>query len=146
MNQIILIGRITADPELRTTQSGINMVNFTVAVQRKYKNDQGRYDADFIRCVAWRQTADFLHQYATKGRKIALTGELQSRTYDKDGQKRTLFEVVANSVELIDKRDVESRDDRPADTQPGSHSGFTEVTDDELPFERRVSLPDSKRR
>lgn len=146
MNQIILIGRITADPELRTTQSGVNMASFTVAVQRKYKNDQGRYDADFIRCVAWRQTADFLHQYATKGRKIALTGELQSRTYDKDGQKRTLFEVVANSVELIDKRDAESRDDRPADTQPGSPSGFTEVTDDELPFERRVSLPDSKRR
>lgn len=133
MNQIILIGRITADPELRTTQSGISMASFTVAVQRKYKNDQGRYDADFIRCVAWRQTADFLHQYATKGRKIALTGELQSRTYDKDGQKRTLFEVVANSVELIDKRDVESRDDRPADTQPSG--GFTEVVDDELPFE-----------
>lgn len=137
MNQIILIGNLTADPELRTTQSGVNMVNFTVAVQRRYKNDQGRYDADFIRCVAWRQTADFLHQYATKGRKVALTGELQSRTYDKDGQKRTLFEVVANSVELIDKRYAESRDDRPADTQPGSPSGqanaFTEVTDD-LPF------------
>lgn len=134
MNQIILIGRITADPELRTTQSGVNMVNFTIAVQRRYKNDQGRYDADFIRCVAWRQTADFLHQYATKGRKVALTGELQSRTYDKDGQKRTLFEVVANNVELIDKRDAESRDDRPAGAQPGSPSGFTEVTDDELPF------------
>lgn len=138
MNQIILIGNLTADPELRTTQSGINMVNFTVAVQRRYKNDQGRYDADFIRCVAWRQTADFLHQYATKGRKVALTGELQSRTYDKDGQKRTLFEVVANSVELIDKRDAESRDDRPAGAQPGSPSGqanaFTEVDDDSLPF------------
>lgn len=136
MNQIILIGRITADPDLRTTQSGISMAQFTVAVQRKYKNDQGRYDADFIRCVAWRQTADFLHQYATKGRKIALTGELQSRTYDKDGQKRTLFEVVANSVELIDKRDAEG--DRPADTQTGSNSGqanaFTEVDDDSLPF------------
>lgn len=144
MNQIILIGNLTADPELRTTQSGINMVSFTVAVQRKYKNDQGRYDADFIRCVAWRQTADFLHQYATKGRKIALTGELQSRTYDKDGQKRTLFEVVANSVELIDKRDAEIG--RPADTQPSV--GFTEVVDDDegdLPFECRVSLPDSKR-
>ena len=135
MNQIILIGRITADPELRTTQSGINMASFTVAVQRRYKNDQGRYDADFIRCVAWRQTADFLHQYATKGRKIALTGELQSRTYDKDGQKRTLFEVVASSVELIDKRDAESGQvGRPADTQTSSPSGFTEVTDDELPF------------
>lgn len=133
MNQVILIGRITADPELRTTQSGINMVNFTVAVQRRYKNDQGRYDADFIRCVAWRQTADFLHQYATKGRKVALTGELQSRTYDKDGQKRTLFEVVANSVELIDKRGDGPSGDRPADTQPSG--GFTEVVDDELPFE-----------
>ncbi len=138
MNQVILIGRITADPELRTTQSGVNMVNFTIAVQRRCKNDQGRYDADFIRCVAWRQTADFLHQYATKGRKIALNGELQSRTYDKDGQKRTLFEVVANSVELIDKRDAEGHDTQTgspsgqANAQPTS--GFTEVTDDELPF------------
>lgn len=134
MNTVILIGNLTADPELRTTQSGVNMASFTIAVQRKYKNDQGRYDADFIRCVAWRQTADFLHQYATKGRKIALTGELQSRTYDKDGQKRTLFEVVANSVELIDKRDAEGGQvGRPADTQPSG--GFTEVVDDELPFE-----------
>lgn len=129
MNQIILIGNLTADPEARNTQNGIAVTQFTVAVQRKFKNDQGRYDADFIRCVAWRQTAEFLAKYGGKGRKIAVVGELQSRTYDKDGQKHTVFEVIANNVELLDKRD--------AQPEPGEapKQTFTEVDEtDDLPF------------
>lgn len=126
MNQVILIGNLTADPEKRTTQGGDAVTSFTLAVSRRYKNAQGNYDADFIRCVAWRQTAEFLAQYGVKGRKCAVVGELLTRSYDKDGQKRTVVEVSVNSAEF-----VTPRQDAPGGVKAGE---FVEVKDDSLPF------------
>ena len=81
MNKTILIGRLTADPELRQTQNGIASCRFTVAVNRKYKNEQGEYEADFITCVAWRQTAEFVSRYFSKGKMIAVEGTLHTGSY-----------------------------------------------------------------
>lgn len=81
MNKCVLIGRLTADPELRQTQSGISSCRFTVAVNRKFKNPNGEYDADFISCQAWRQTAEFVSRYFNKGKMIALEGTLRTGSY-----------------------------------------------------------------
>lgn len=81
MNKVVLIGRLTADPELRQTQSGISSCRFTVAVNRKFKNQNGEYDADFISCQAWRQTAEFVSRYFNKGKMIALEGTLRTGSY-----------------------------------------------------------------
>ena len=81
MNKSILIGRLTADPELRQTQSGVSVCRFTVAVNRRYKNDKGEFDADFIPCVAWKQTAEFITRYFSKGKMIAIDGTLRSGNY-----------------------------------------------------------------
>lgn len=81
MNKVILVGRLTADPELKQTQSGISSCRFTVAVNRPYKNQKGEYESDFISCVAWRQTAEFVSRYFNKGQMIALEGSMRNSTY-----------------------------------------------------------------
>jgi single-strand DNA-binding protein len=81
MNKVIIIGRLTADPELRQTQSGISTCRFTIAVNRKFKNQDGEYDTDFINCQAWRQTAEFVSRYFTKGKMIAVEGSLRTGSY-----------------------------------------------------------------
>lgn len=101
MNSISVIGRLTADPELRKTQSGIPVASFTLAVDRPRVKDT----TDFFSCVAWRQTGEFVAQYFTKGRKMGVTGSMQSRKYeDKDGNKRTVWELVVDQVDFCDKR------------------------------------------
>ena len=103
MNKVILIGNLTKDPELTTTNNGIEVCKFTVAVQRKFKNKDGEYEADFINCVAWRKTAEFVNQYFSKGKKIACVGSIQTRTYEaQDGGTRYVTEVVADEVEKLD--------------------------------------------
>lgn len=86
-NKSIIMGRLTADPELRKTESGISNCRFSVAVQEDYKNKDGSRDVDYIICVAWRQTAEFVTRYFKKGQPILIDGKLKSRTYDKEGQK-----------------------------------------------------------
>ena len=103
MNKVILIGRITADPELRQTQSGIASCRFTVAANRKFKNDKGEYEADFITCVAWRQTAEFVSKYFSKGKMIALEGTLHTGSYqDKNypDVKHYTTDVFVDNVEF----------------------------------------------
>lgn len=103
MNKVVLIGRLTADPELRQTQSGISSCRFTVAVNRKFKNDKGDYDADFITCVAWRQTAEFISKYFSKGKMIALEGTLRTGSYtDKNHADVTHYttDVYVDAVEF----------------------------------------------
>ena len=98
LNSVIIMGRLTADVELKTTPSGLSVVNFTVAVERNYKSGEER-QTDFIQCVAWRGTADFVSRYFKKGQMIAVQGSLQVRNYeDKDGNKRTAYDVVAENV------------------------------------------------
>lgn len=99
MNKVELIGRLTKTPELKTTASGIDYCNFTVAVNRRFKNANGDYEADFINCVAWRQQADFICKYFNKGDMIGLVGSIQTRNYDKDdGTKVYVTEVVVEEV------------------------------------------------
>lgn len=103
MNKVIISGRLTADPELRQTQSGVASCRFTVAVNRKFKNDKGEFEADFITCVAWRQTAEFVSRYFTKGKMIALEGCLRSGKYqDKNYPDITHYttEVYVDNVEF----------------------------------------------
>ena len=129
MNVIVISGNMVRDPEKRTTQSGISQTTFTVAAQRRFKNADGGHDADFLRCVAWRQTADYIAQYGAKGRKIAVSGELQTRSYEKDGQTHTITEIIVNSAEFLDTHQAE------AQTENTTNETFTEVTDDDtLPF------------
>lgn len=99
LNCIIIMGRLTADPELRTTQSGLSVTSFTVAVDRKFSKQGEEKQTDFINVVAWRNNAEFITRYFGKGQMIALQGSLQTRTYeDKNGNKRTAYEVIADSA------------------------------------------------
>ncbi len=133
MNKVILIGNLANDPEARTTQSGVSQSTFRLAVQRRYANQQGVREADFLTVVAWRQTADFCNSYLVKGRKVAVEGSIQTRSYDaQDGTKRYVTEIIAQSVEALGsaRRDA----DDPGPTPPPGPEDFTEVDDDELPF------------
>lgn len=146
MNKVILIGRLTKDPELRTTASGVSVCGFTIAVNRRFKNADGNYDADFISCVAWRQQADFLTKYFTKGRMVGLVGSIQTRTYeDKDGKKVYITEVAADEIHFVDSKasSGDSRQSAPASqsSAPAMPStdegdGFIPMPpgDDDLPF------------
>lgn len=102
MNKTILIGNLTKDPELTQTTSGIAVAKFTLAVQRKFKNAEGEYESDFPQIVAWKNTAEFVQKYFKKGEKIAVSGSIQTRTYDNsDGKKVYVTEVVADEVEKL---------------------------------------------
>ena len=104
INRVVLVGRLTRDVEVRKTQSGLSVAQFTVACDRRGRSqDNAQQTADFISCVAWRQPADFLGQYARKGALIGVDGR-QSRSYDRDGQRVYVTEVVADNVRLLESR------------------------------------------
>ena len=139
LNKVILTGRLTATPELRKTSSDVSVVSFSVAVQRQYKGPDGNYPTDFINCVAWRNTADFISKFFEKGQLIALVGSLQSRNYeDKTGAKRTAFEVIVDEAHFVASKKDSSRPAAPEFKAPpvtgGNTVEFEEVQDDELPF------------
>ena len=131
LNKIILQGRLTADPDLRQTTSGVFVCSFTVAVDRDFKGKDGEKQTDFIYVVAWRNTAEFISKWFHKGSLILVDGSLQSRKYeDKSGQKRTTFDVVANAVYFGgDKRDNVSQfpQEKSVDVEP-------DLDSDDLPF------------
>ena len=106
MNVVCLVGRLTADPELRQTPNGTNVCSFSVAVNRAFAGANGERQADFINCVAWRQTAEFISRYFRKGQNMGLNGTIQTRTYqDKDtGKNRTAFEVVINNAYFVESK------------------------------------------
>ena len=109
MNAIQLIGRLCADPEMRVTQSDIAHCQFTLAVDRGYKNKDGERETDFLNCVSWRKTAETIANTLTKGRRIAVEGTLQSRKYEtKEGQKRTVYEVVVHRFDYLDRKPVDA--------------------------------------
>ena len=141
MNKVILIGRLSKDPEARTTQNGISCSTFSVAIQREHRSQNGTYDADFFNVVAWRQTADYVNRYMGKGDRIAIIGSLQNRSYEaRDGSKRYVTEVIADRVEGLGGRGSNDGNDggRPerqtAPAQPESADEFMEMEDEELPF------------
>ena len=103
MNKVFLIGNLTRDPELKSTSAGTPVCNFTVAVNRRFRNSQtGQQETDFLNVVAWRQLAELCSRYLSKGRKVAVTGSIQTRTYEaKDGAKRVAWDIVAEEVEFL---------------------------------------------
>ena len=109
LNHIVLMGRLCADPELRRTNSGTPVTSFTLAVDRDFKSQSGEKEADFVPVIAWRNTAEFVSKYFTKGRMAVVEGRLQMRNWtDKDGHKRTTAEVVAENVYFGDTRREDS--------------------------------------
>ncbi len=133
LNYIVLMGRLTKDPELRTTQSGVSVCNFTIAVDRDYRNGDERI-ADFIDCVAWRGTADFVSKYMGKGRMVVVTGQLQSKKWqDKEGNNRVSWEVQSQNVYFADSK---REGGQAAPAQEGSTDGYEDLgkDDGELPF------------
>ena len=138
LNKSFLQGRLVADPELRHTPSGVAVATFRLAVERDFKDEQGNRTADFINVVAWRQTAEFVSRFFTKGRMALVQGRIQVRTYtDKDSNKRTATEVVADSGYFGDaRREGEGQNTLGgAGHEPQGEQGFTELPDDgELPF------------
>ena len=101
MNKAILVGRLTRDAELRTTGNGTSVCSFTLAVNRRFKNAEGNYDADFINCVAWRGQAELISKQFKKGDMFGIVGSLQTRTYEKDGSRTYITEVVVEEVNFV---------------------------------------------
>ena len=149
LNKVILCGRMTADPELKQTASGIAVVSFTLAVNRRYqtKNADGAQaqQADFISVVAWRQTAEFISRYFRKGSALCITGSIQTRSWqDQQGQKRYATEVVADEAMFVDSKNdagavagqfADSYNAPSYSSSPASAPKFEELkTDDDLPF------------
>ena len=137
MNDLTIIGNLTRDPEMRTTQTGVNVCSFNVAVNRRRKAD-GQQEADYFRVTAWRQLADLCQQYLCKGRKVAVTGPVSVSTYiANDGSTRASLEVTADSVEFLSSPREESAPAQPepraVQQQMQPASGYEEV-DDDLPF------------
>ena len=141
LNVVVLSGRITADPELKTTQNGVSVCSFTIAVERRYKQGEER-QADFINIVTWRSSAEFVSKYFKKGSMIAVRGAIQTRRYqDRDGNNRTAFEVVADDVQFAE---FGKKEDKPnVDVDPENDAlakfkndleGFEEISDDDCPF------------
>lgn len=150
MNKAILMGRLTKDPELRHTNSGHSVANFQIAVDRRFKNADGEREADFIPIVCWRKTAEFVKDYFVKGQRIALVGSIQVRSWDENGQRRYMTEVIADEVYFADSKAggqsrqstqrAQSRPNLEASTyevQTIEDNGFFADADDEtaLPFD-----------
>lgn len=140
-NLVVLTGRLTADPELKTTQSGLSVTSFSIAVDRRYRAGEER-QTDFINIVAWRQSAEFVAKYFKKGNLIGIEGSIQTRKYtDKNGNSRTAFEVVANNVQFVEsKRDssAPSAGSEPAasfsNAGANDFADLGDISDDDLPF------------
>ncbi len=145
MNKVVLVGRLARDPELRTTQSGTQVVSFTVACDRRFVRQGEERQADFISCVAWNKTAEFISRYFTKGMRIALDGRIQTRSYDdQNGNKRYITEVIAEDVEFAQSKTENGGNPAPAFSAPMAPAapqapsadidGFMPVEEEDLPF------------
>ena len=151
MNKVILIGRLTRDPELRTTPSGVATTTFSVAVDRNFVNQQtGQREADFINCVAWRKQAENISRYCFKGSQVAVEGRIQTRNYDaQDGTKRYVTEVICDNVTFLGSKNSNNTDNSSMMSEPSSDIETTNLdedpyanmgdevalTDDDLPFD-----------
>lgn len=131
MNKCILIGNLTKDPEISTTSNGVSVCRFTLAVTRRYSNSEGERDTDFINIVAWRSLADNCHKFIKKGSKVAVVGNIQSRSYDAtDGTKRYVTEIVAEEVEFLSTRNSDNEQKEKREDV----SKLEPIDDDSLPF------------
>lgn len=143
INMVALMGRLTYEPELRSTQNGLSVLSFQIAVDRNYQSQGQERQADFIDCVAWRQTAEFISRFFHKGSMIAIDGSIQTRNYtDKNGNNRKAVEVVVNNASFCGSKAETGTGTAPAFEQPAPSyasaqgSDFEEIVDDDddLPF------------
>lgn len=141
MNTVVLLGRLVREPDVRYTKSGKCVTSFTLAVNRSFKNADGKYDADFISCIAWGTTGEVVGNYVSKGQRLLVNGELRVRNYeDKSGNRRYVTEVNVHIVDFIEQ----AKNGKPASTAPAANSsaedtgGFDqfgqEASDEEIPF------------
>lgn len=130
MNKLTIIGNLTRDPELRTTSSGVSVCSFTVAVNRRNRNQNGQAEADFFRVSAWRERGETCAKYLTKGKKVCVIGPVSVKTYQaNDGTTKASLEVTADDVEFLSARDQENA------PEIDQQSGYVKANvDDELPF------------
>lgn len=153
INRVVLVGRLTKDPELKYTQSGIAVVRFTLAVNRPFKNQQGENEADFINCVAWRKQAENTANFLKKGSLAGIDGRIQTSSFEgKDGNRVFMTEVVADSVQFLEPKSAQNSQNSGPDYQGNqmyeqqpkaqygqnkalqSYESSIEVVDDDLPF------------
>ncbi|QDX91101.1 single-stranded DNA-binding protein (plasmid) [Brevibacillus laterosporus] len=137
LNRVILIGNLTKDPELRYTPNGVAVATFTLAINRPYSGSNGEKETDFINIVAWRQLADLCANYLAKGKKAAVEGRLQTRSYDnKEGKKVYVTEVVADNVQFLSSQGSQaSGSSGNNNSDPFAESGKPiNISDDDLPF------------
>lgn len=135
MNKVILSGRLVKDAELRVTPDGMSVVRFTLAVQRPFKNAEGGYDADFINCIAWKNTAEFIAKYFSKGSMIELSGSIRTRSWESNGEKKYATEVNVSEAGFCGER---KKDENPYGDIPNFNppDDFVDIngSDEDLPF------------
>ncbi|MFW3532883.1 single-stranded DNA-binding protein [Staphylococcus caprae] len=142
LNRVVLVGRLTKDPEFRTTQNGVNVATFTLAVNRNFKNKNGEQQADFINVVVFRQQAENVNNYLSKGNLAGVDGRIQSRSYEnKEGQRVYVTEVVADSVQFLEPKNSNQQNNQPQQQRgqaPAGNNHFSnnnaDVDYDDLPF------------
>lgn len=139
MNKCILVGNLTRDPEVSTIPSGVSVCKFSIAVQRTFTNANGEREADFLNIVAWRGLADNCGKYLTKGSKVAVSGSIQTRSYDdKDGNKRYATDIIADDVEFLTPKGAGGEgSDKPYTPKAEGKAKVSElkpVSDEDLPF------------
>lgn len=148
MNRTILVGRLTRDPEFRTTPSGLAVATFTLAVNRTFKNADGKQEADFLNCVVFRKQAENVDKYVSKGSQVGVDGRLQSRSYEnKEGNRVFVTEVVCDSVQFLETKgtqkqngiqqnnEAQQREQALQSDNPfGNANGPIDIDDDDLPF------------
>ena len=148
MNKVFLIGRLGADPEMRSTTQGIPVTNFNIAVDRRFKKADGTKETDWFTIIAWRQLGELCNQYLKKGQQVAVDGSIQTRSYEnKEGQKVKVFEIVADNIQFLDRGNEQgySNDSSQYREQGSSHNSqdkdpfadkekVINISDDDLPF------------
>ncbi|MFS9149562.1 single-stranded DNA-binding protein [Streptococcus infantis] len=137
INNVVLVGRLTRDPELRYTPSNVAVATFSLAVNRNFKNQAGDYEADFISCIMWRQQAENFANWLKKGALVGITGRIQTRSYDnQQGQRVYVTEVVAESFQILEKKDNAANNASMENQIPPSFEKTNpmDISDDDLPF------------
>lgn len=137
INNVVLVGRLTRDPELRYTPSNVVVATFSLAVNRNFKNQAGDYEADFISCIMWRQQAENFANWLKKGALVGITGRIQTRSYDnQQGQRVYVTEVVAESFQILEKKDNAANNASMENQIPPSFEKTNpmDISDDDLPF------------
>lgn len=141
LNRVVLVGRLTKDPEFRTTPNGVSVATFTLAVNRTFTNAQGERDADFINCVTFRKQADNVNRFLSKGSLVGVDGRMQSRSYEnQDGKRVFVTEAVCDSVQFLEPKNNNQPNSQPQQQSGQAQSGNNpfdngaDISDDTLPF------------